>query len=289
MKKIVALGGAALLAACSASLPPPELVDARAAYAKATTGATVAPQEFLAARTALDRAEQSFREHGDTPSARTLAYVAARKAQTAEVAARVALHKTTTREASEAIGRIDHSRLREGARAPRDTGEALVYTAGALARSNERHTEASAAATESLDRLRRVVRIKDQGDGFIVKLSAALLFDGKDNRHVDEGAKAKLDAVARVLSRAVPNAQIRVESHADSGGGGDSYDRTIAQWRADAVADYLASQGVPRARITPVGYAPRHFSREAANYELRGLDRRVDIVVTKPVVLATSP
>ncbi len=286
MKKIVlAMSAAALLAACSASLPPPELVDARAAYAKATGSLIAAPEAVLAARSALDRAETGFREHGDTPTVRTLAYVAMRKAQTAEVRARVTAQKRAVQNADVEIARIDRDRLREGRRLPHDTGEALVFTAGALERSNVERSRAEESASASLDRLRKVVRVRDQGDSFVVKLSGPVVFGARGDR-IEDAARAKLDAVARVILSAEPDATIRVESHADSGVYSDLVDRAIAQKRARAIADYLASRGVPRDRITPVGYAPRHVLREAANYDFYGLDRRLEIVVTKPIALA---
>jgi len=287
MKKLAVMTGAALLAACSASLPPPELVDARVAYAKASKTSAIAPESVLAARAALDRAEQSFEKHGDTPRARTLAYVATRKAQTAEVDARIAVDKEAVRRARDKIARIDRDRLRAGARLPRDTSEALVFTAGQLSRENQVRTDEDQGATAAIDALRHVVSVQDRGEGFVVKLSAPSTFDGETAR-IDDGAKDKIEKVARAILRAMPDAEIRVESHADSGRWGDFHDRAVAQERANAVAAMLATCGVARARITAVGYAPRHLPKEAADYDYRGLERRVDIVVSKRIALATN-
>ncbi|HEY1960360.1 MAG TPA: DUF4398 domain-containing protein [Polyangiaceae bacterium] len=287
MKKLLVMSGAALLAACSASLPPPELVDARVAYAKASPNATIAPEAVLAARTALDRAERSYQKHGDTPHARTLAYVATRKSETAEVEARIAVQKEAVRRANGEIARIDRDRLREGARLPRDTSEALVYTAGALTRENQVRTDADQNATSAIDALRHVVPVQDRGEGFVVKISAPSAFDGEGTT-LEDSAKAKLEKVAQAILRALPDAEIRIESHADSGRWGDFHDRAVAQKRADAVAAVLASCGLSRASITSVGYAPRHVPRDAADYDFHGLERRVDIVVSKPIALAAS-
>ncbi len=84
------IAGAAFLAAC-ATAAPKELVGAREAYRRASTGsaATVAPADLHVARQALDQAEASFKD--DSASFRTLdlAYVAQRKAEIAEARAAI--------------------------------------------------------------------------------------------------------------------------------------------------------------------------------------------------------
>ena len=285
--KLLAISGSALLAACSAALPPPELVEARAAYAKASATSVGAPAAIQDARVALDRAEHDFRSHGDTPRVRTLAYVAARKAQTAEAAENVARDIHAESVANREIAQVNHDKLREGARLPRDTGEALVYTAGALQRAAVARAEDEQRGETSVSKLHRVASVRVLGDGFVVKLPAPTVF-GDSDKQIDDAARAKLDVIARTILEAAPDAAIRIESHADSGVWGDLYDRTIAQRRANAIADYLASCGVPRERMTAVGFAPRHLSPQAADYDFHGLERRIDIVVRKPIALATA-
>ncbi|MCK6548217.1 OmpA family protein [Myxococcota bacterium] len=87
-KWIVAIGLAGAVTAC-ATATPRDLVQARATYNRVAGGpaAESARSHLMTARKALDRAEESFAEHGDNPDTRDLAYIAERLAQIAEAQA----------------------------------------------------------------------------------------------------------------------------------------------------------------------------------------------------------
>jgi len=93
---------AGLLVGCAASIPPIELIDARQAYAHATAGlsAQIVPEELLRAREALDIAERSFQKDPGSYRTRDLAYVANRKAKTAEALAGTATERVATARAN---------------------------------------------------------------------------------------------------------------------------------------------------------------------------------------------
>lgn len=92
--KLVALAGiwvcTAGLAGCLSTRPPQELVDARAAYARAYVGP--AAQANVAglhdAKKELDQAEEKFSEDPSSEEARHLAYLAHRRILLAETNAR---------------------------------------------------------------------------------------------------------------------------------------------------------------------------------------------------------
>jgi len=73
------------LAACAQSLPPGELVDARAAYKAAAAGpaAQLDPAALHVAEEQLRVAENSFDKTGDSPETRANAYSAERRAELA--------------------------------------------------------------------------------------------------------------------------------------------------------------------------------------------------------------
>src|SRR5512140_3072014 len=83
---IVAIACAGLLASCAATLPPEELVSARQAYQQASAGqaAQLVPAELHKAQEALATAEKAFQDEPKSVRTRDLAYVADRKAKTAE-------------------------------------------------------------------------------------------------------------------------------------------------------------------------------------------------------------
>src|SRR5580698_945986 len=74
---------------CGTTLPPKELLDARAEFQRASTGPAmqIVPADVHVASEALDAANKSFTDNKDAPETLAKAYVAMRKAQIAEVIA----------------------------------------------------------------------------------------------------------------------------------------------------------------------------------------------------------
>ena len=84
------LAGTTALIACTAAMPPQDLVNARSAYARASAGpaAQLSQADMHTAKVQLDAAEASFKDEGDTQNTRDQAYLAVRKTEVAEVVAR---------------------------------------------------------------------------------------------------------------------------------------------------------------------------------------------------------
>jgi outer membrane protein OmpA-like peptidoglycan-associated protein len=268
------------LTACGAAkVPPAELSAARDAYGRTTNGpaSQLAPQAVLDARGALDRAETSFKKNGDTPETRTLAYVAARKAEIARSAGRIAMHEREIRAAGKDLAFVEEQTLEDGRRLPRTTSEALAFTANALQRERVARAEIDRAAEESIDELHRVARLKRTPTGYMVTLSAPAMFEGDT---LTDDASSKLDSIAVAIAKSSPGAKVTIESHADTNDMGDLWDKGVAQKHADTIAAYLATHGIPRDTIKPVGLPPKHVDRSSAEYFIRGLDRRIEIIVT---------
>jgi outer membrane protein OmpA-like peptidoglycan-associated protein len=273
MKPYLAL----LLAGC-ASGPPSELPVAREAYAITTTSADVDPASLLAARTALDQAERSYKHQGSTPGTRTLSYVAEREVESAQSTARQLSLQRTIKRTEHDIATAGNDALREGVRLPTTTDGALVYAAGALQRSRTEQQTALRAEGEIVDGLHHVGHTKEHPGGFDITIPAPRLFLGDDTL-LAEPTSAELDAVAIAIVRTAPRDTVTIESHADTGRG-DAIDRYIAQKRANAVADYLSERGVSRTQIHALGLPPVHWDPDAA--ALHGLERSIKIRVTYP-------
>jgi outer membrane protein OmpA-like peptidoglycan-associated protein len=97
MKKMILLTFiivAGVFTSC-ATATPKELVSARDAYihANGSIAADIAPAELHVAKTALDEAEQSFKDDPTSFNVRDLAYIAQRKCEIAEVTASITLEK----------------------------------------------------------------------------------------------------------------------------------------------------------------------------------------------------
>lgn len=69
------------------------------------------------------------------------------------------------------------------------------------------------------------------------------------------------------LMKQHPSIKVELASHTDCRGN-NKYNQTLSQRRADGVVDYLATQGIARARMRPVGYGesePRNRCRDGVN------------------------
>src|SRR5687767_12237698 len=79
---LIGAAAAAMLIACGSATPSEELQAARATYEEAhqSQARELVPDQLLEARQALDAAEAEFDDDENSPRARTLAYIAHRKA-----------------------------------------------------------------------------------------------------------------------------------------------------------------------------------------------------------------
>lgn len=227
-------------------------------------------------------AAKSYERRGDDDVTRTFAYVAERKAEVAQSAGRLITEERATKKADTDIAVIDDDPVRAGQRLPATTSEALVYTAGALARQRAAIRSELREEGDIVDNLHHIGHMRDEPGGFDVMLPAPRLFDG--DATVLRGSVSELDTIAFAIVRAAPHHLVTIESRADTPNGSDAYDAHIAQLRSNAVAAYLAEHGVDKTRIRAVGLPPQHWDPEAAG--LHGLERRIEVRVSAPT---TSP
>jgi len=113
--------------------------------------------------------------------------------------------------------------------------------------------------------------------GKVTVITASLLFKSGSSDLLPS-AKPKLDEVASALSAQPQANNVKVEGYTDSTGSAAIND-PLSQRRAQAVADYLESKGVPKERITAEGFGKSDPVSTAQSTEGRALNRRVDIVI----------
>ncbi len=94
---------------------------------------------------------------------------------------------------------------------------------------------------------------------------------------LDRESRTTLDKIAKVMLEC-PQARIEVGGHTDAEGIPERKQRLSAR-RADAVVDYLARKGVPRDRLTAVGYADSRPVADNATTQGRARNRRIEFVV----------
>jgi outer membrane protein OmpA-like peptidoglycan-associated protein len=261
-----------LASACASTQPPRELIDARAAYARAAADAQVAalaPTQLHVAKTTLDTAERQFRDDGDEPETRDLAYIAERRARYAEVQAAL---MSAQRQKAEAAA---ESQRRLVTNAQQSQSQ-LQMTKSQLEQEKARRQQAEMRAKEAMDSLARVAAIKQEDRGMVITLSGSVLFaTGKWT--LLPTAQSRLEEVAKALKEQEGHTFI-VEGHTDSVGN-DASNQTLSQKRADSVREYLVSRGVAADRIRAMGVGEARPVADNASPEGRANNRRVEIIV----------
>jgi outer membrane protein OmpA-like peptidoglycan-associated protein len=158
-----------------------------------------------------------------------------------------------------------------------------VETASARAAAEEANRMRDQAEKDKLAlreqirvQLNMVLETRDSARGLIVNMSDVLFDTGKYTLRGE--TKEKLAKVSGILL-AHPGLMLAVEGHTDSVGG-DEYNQTLSEHRAEAVRDYLVSQGISQDTVTSKGYGktmPVASNDTAAG---RQQNRRVELVVS---------
>lgn len=259
----------ALLAGCSASLPPQELVNARQAYQQASNGqaAQLVPAELHKAEVALAEAEKAFQEEPDSYTTRDLAYIADRKAKIADGLAFSAAEKAATVKSNKKYETTQADILKSAKKDLADSEEKI---------KSDKFAAEQKARLEAEEALAKLVA-KEDARGKIITLSGSVLF-ASDQSVLLPAAKNKLNQVADALL-ATKNRKLIVEGHTDSQGA-SSYNADLAQRRADAVRFYIISRGYPSNMIFADGIGEGRPVADNNSPEGRANNRRVEIIIS---------
>jgi outer membrane protein OmpA-like peptidoglycan-associated protein len=274
--------------ACS-SATPNSLVDARAAYQRASRGpaARLTPAQLHVAHTSLGLAETVYKEEGDSANARDRAYVAQRKAELAETQASIA---SADQRAAEANRRAESNEDR----ATRETRRDLTIAQSQLANEHGRRQDAERRTTEAISQrqdaerrtseaiaqLGKVASVKEEPRGTVITLSGAVIFaSGKSE--LLPAARTRLDQVATALNESDRGSKFLVEGHTDSRGSAEQ-NQELSLKRAQSVQAYLVARQVPSDRISSVGRGLSNPIADNETAEGRANNRRVEIVVQGP-------
>lgn len=116
--------------------------------------------------------------------------------------------------------------------------------------------------------------VRQSGERLIVTVPNTILFDF-DLYALRYDARRDLDQVADILVR-YPDTSITVAGHTDSVGN-DIYNQRLSEARAQSVANYLVSRGVPPFRISTIGYGEVMPIASNATEGGRQRNRRVEL------------
>lgn len=282
------LAGAFLVSGCMATLPPKQLVDARAAYQEAAEGPAgkLTPAELVDAKKALTEAERSFEKDGASPETLDAAYLAQRRAQTAHARGGLAQAEADEQKAKEELAearagtlRATESELAASRGEATRSGQRLAVAEQALVSETQRRREAEARVKAAMDRLALAasLAVKEEPRGTVITLPGNVLF-ATAAWQLLPGPKTQLDAVAMAL-KDQPDVTITIEGHTDSQGTDES-NVELSQKRAESVRGYLVSKGIPTAHVVASGIGEARPIGDNGTTDGRAQNRRVEIVVT---------
>ncbi|HKU45144.1 MAG TPA: OmpA family protein [Polyangiales bacterium] len=264
----------ALLCACATTTPPAELLQAREAYKQAEQSDAIRydPTSLHQAKNALDQAESLYKEDGDEPRVRDAAYVASRRAQLAVVS-------------GETVGMLkrkeDLQRTAEQAQAKamQETQAQLDQARDELKRAQTERLEAEKRAEQAIAHLELTEaagKTAKSDRGMVITISGGFLFQSGKSKLLP-GARPKLDEIANVLKEQGER-NIQIVGYTDIQGS-SAGNLKLSKARAEAVATYLASKGVPRDKITTNGVGAANPVAPNDTAEGRAANRRVEITV----------
>jgi outer membrane protein OmpA-like peptidoglycan-associated protein len=295
-----------LVTPACATTTPIELIDARAAYARASAGpaAQWTPADLHKAQVALQEAEQTFTAEQSSQKTIDLAYIAERTAQIAEARAVSAMAEKRTSQATQALGdkqaqiatqtRGDLVKTRDQlAEAQRGQAQqaqdaTVDRTARQEADKNAAASEQKAAASEQKAALSEQnardanaalakLAAKEDERGTVITLSGSVLFRSSESELLP-ASLTRLDEVAAAL--VAKGQDVVIEGHTDSKGAASS-NMTLSRLRAESVRSYLVSRGVPMEKIVARGMGSDRPIASNTSTEGRANNRRVEIVIAK--------
>jgi outer membrane protein OmpA-like peptidoglycan-associated protein len=288
----IMIGSMALLTAC-ASRSSESLEYARSAVAAARADREVlaqAPKQLSEAERALNRAESAYRDGADQDEVDHLAYLAEQRAGIAQALAeeRLALAEM------ESLGQQrDPLPVVAGERKNPVVQTELAEQPDALlgeARERENRVaqpepakQPDALPVEAPERENPVLQTELAGlqaegteRGLVVTLSDQALFD-LNQAELKPGGMERLARLAEFMGEH-PDRNLLIEAHTDSTAP-DAFNLRLSQRRANAIEDFLFSQGVEPTRMIATGYGeqlPFASNETAAG---RQANRRVELVI----------
>jgi len=270
---------------------PLEMYEARNAVeiAKASGADKYAPDVFSKAEGSLKMAENSLASKADKN------VVASTARQTVQFSAD-ALLLTVQRQEEERIAKErDDAAAKAKAEAEAEAAE-VQRKADAEAAEAKRKSDAEIAAREEaiqaalrekqqlrlrlLQQFNRVLPTTDTPRGLVVNMGDVLFDTGKSDLRSDaREALAKLTGI--VLN--YPSLHLTIEGHTDNTGSAE-FNQTLSQKRADAVNDYLVSQGLDPGALSGRGLGMENPVADNSTADGRQKNRRVEIIVSGEVI-----
>ncbi len=127
-----------------------------------------------------------------------------------------------------------------------------------------------------LQQLNSILATRDSARGLVANMSDVLFRSG--SYELAPGARERLAKVSGIIL-AYPSLHVSVEGHTDSVGG-DEYNQSLSELRAQAVRDYFVQQGISSSSVEAHGYGKTSPIASNDTPEGRQQNRRVELVLS---------
>ncbi len=270
------------------SKTPLELFEARNAVRIAhIAGADkYAPSILSKAGQQLMHAEELYRQK---QKKETVAIAAKEATETSEEARVMAVKQKAEEEAQaaaaarEAKARADadaEAKRRADAEAARPLAAETVQARAAAAQSENLRQQAEREKQDLRERLLQqlnsILATRDSARGLVANMSDVLFRSG--SYELAPGARERLAKVSGIIL-AYPSLHVSVEGHTDSVGG-DEYNQSLSELRAQAVRDYFVQQGIASGSVEAHGFGKTTPIASNDTPEGRQQNRRVELVLS---------
>jgi len=237
--------------------------DARALSAERQEAERIQKEKDAAAAAAAAEASAKAKAEADAEAKRQAELTAAKEAQ-------------MRAEADAAAARAAQQQSDAAAQ------QAALQAKEQAAREEAQRAQAQTAALRAqlLQQLNQVLQTTDTPRGLVVNMADVLF---QTNQYaLSQDAQLKLAKLAGII-QAHPGLNLAIEGYTDTTGTPD-YNLKLSQQRADAVRDFLVSQGLSADTITSKGLGQADPVADNSTAAGRKLNRRVEIIVSGEVI-----
>lgn len=241
--------------------------DARALSAERQEEERIQKEKDAAAAAAAAKAKAEADAAAAAEAKRQAELAAAREAQLkAEAAAQSAEQRAAAQQAA----------------AKAAAEQAALQAKEQAAREEAARAQAATAALRAqlLQQLNEVLQTTDTPRGLVVNMADVLFQTGK--YALSQDAQLKLAKLSGII-QAHPGLNLAIEGHTDTTGSAD-FNMKLSQQRADAVRQFLISQGLSPDTITAKGLGQENPVADNSTAAGRKLNRRVEIIVSGEVI-----
>jgi OOP family OmpA-OmpF porin len=124
------------------------------------------------------------------------------------------------------------------------------------------------------------IRVTQKDDSFVIILNGDVLFDFDKSEIKPEAAKV-LDTAAETIKSVWRNGSVVLVNGYTDNIGSEDYNNRLSERRAQAVAHWFPSRGLPYSVMKPCGFGKTNPAAPSSNQASRAKNRRVEIFVMR--------